>query len=95
MKSWFIKLISFILIFSMTFYCCTSTHLISHQQSTYDELNEKLNGEKGQIILPNNEVIVGENIKVGTDSTSWTSSKINEDSVGGIQAQQVYQHIST
>ena len=65
------KSISWILLISMIFYCCTATHMIKHDQSAYDELNRKVEGEKAKITLMNDDVIVGENIFMEVDSTSW------------------------
>jgi hypothetical protein len=89
------KTISSILLFSMIFYCCSSTHMIMHEQSAYDELNDELRAEKGQITLMDNAVIIGENIVVGIDSTSWISNRISEDSIIGIPTQQAEHCIST
>jgi len=55
----------------MIFYCCTSTHVINNDQSAYDELNGKVEGERAEITLMNDNVIVGENIFMEVDSASW------------------------
>ncbi len=65
------KTISLILLISMIFYCCTSTHVRMHDPSTYVELNRKVEGEKAKITLVNDHVFVGENIFMGVDSTSF------------------------
>ncbi len=63
------KTISFILIISMIhFISCSSTYTFSHSKSAYDELNEELEGERGEITLMNDTVIVGENIEIWVDS---------------------------
>ena len=68
------KSISSILIISMLIFIgcsATSTYFIKHDQSDYNELNEKLKGEKGKMVLMNGDIIVGEDINIGIDSTSW------------------------
>ena len=54
----------------MIFYCCTSTHMRMHDQSAYDELHGLVEGETAKIVLMNDDVILGENIFMGVDSTS-------------------------
>jgi hypothetical protein len=65
------KTISWILLLSMILYSCSSTYTISHTQSDYLELNETLDEEEVLITLINDTVIVGENVRVELDSTSW------------------------
>ena len=67
------KTISIILLFSMIFYCCTSTHMVLRSQSAYYELNYKLKGKKVKTTLMNGEVVAGENITLAIDSTSWVT----------------------
>lgn len=69
------KTISFILIISIIhFISCSSTYTISHSKSAYDELNEELEGERGEIILTNGDLVVGKNIKIWVDSLSCVES---------------------
>jgi phosphopantetheine adenylyltransferase len=49
--------------------------MINYDQSVYDELNGKVEGEKVEITLLNGDVIVGENIIIGVDSTSWVEER--------------------
>ena len=69
------KTISLILLISMIhFISCSSTYKISHTKSAYDKLNKELEGERAEITLMNDTVIVGENITIGIDSSSWIES---------------------
>ena len=69
------KTISFLFIISMIhFISCSSTYTISHSKSEYDELNEELEGERGEITLMNDTVIVGESIEIWVDSLSCVES---------------------
>jgi len=36
------KIISYMLLMAMIYYSCTSVHMIRHNQSDYDEMNEDL-----------------------------------------------------
>jgi hypothetical protein len=71
MKEVVMKTISWILLFSLIFYCCTPTYTIRHNPSDYLKLNQALDEKKASITLINDTVIVGENVYVGLDSTSW------------------------
>jgi hypothetical protein len=63
----------------MILYSCSSTYTISHTQSDYVELNETLDEEKASITLITDTVIVGENVNVRLDSTSWFEQAFNGD----------------
>jgi len=65
------KTISWMLMFSMVFYCCYDSYTILHNQADYSELNETLDDEKALITLINDTVIVGENVNVELDSIYW------------------------
>ncbi len=65
------KSISLILLISMIFYCCTSTHMIKYDQFAYDDLNENLKGKEVSIILTNQDIKKGQNIEVMLDTTYW------------------------
>ena len=64
---------SYLLLFSMICFRCTSVNMIKYDQSTYDELNGELDSEHVTIIKTNQEVIKGYDIRVSQDSTteSW------------------------
>jgi len=66
-----VKTISWILLVSFIIYSCSPTYTIRHNQSDYLELNEELEGKQTTITLVNNVVILGENVSVRLDSTSW------------------------
>jgi hypothetical protein len=65
------KTISWMLLFSLVFYCCYDSYTILHEQADYLELNETLDEGKALITLINDTVIVGKNVSVELDSTSW------------------------
>ena len=56
----------------MIFYCCTTTYMIRHDQSAYDDLTKNLRGKEAFIILTNQEIKKGQNIEVTLDTTHWT-----------------------
>ena len=63
------KLYMFILsIFLFT--ACSSTHFIKNDDSSYNEVNQKLIGKKVTLALNNGEEISGSNVFVKSDSTS-------------------------
>ena len=65
------KIMSWILLFSMFFYCCTSTHTVIRSQTAYDQLNKQLDGKKSKITLLNDSIVVAENINIGVRTSSW------------------------
>jgi len=71
------KIFSVIFIKVLVFLGCTSSHLINYQQSSYTELNKKLEGKKGLIKLADGQTLKCKHIVVGHDSTSWIESRYN------------------
>jgi hypothetical protein len=71
------KTIFWILLFSMIFNGCTSTHTIRYEKLAYEILNEKLKEEKAEITFINNKVVDGEKIKIGLDSVSWVEPEVH------------------
>ena len=65
------KTISLILLISMIFYCCTSTHMIHRDQSNFDELSKELEGKEFSLTLINGEVHIGNDITVDKHTASW------------------------
>ena len=61
---------TFILLISVATVGCLSTHYITHDQTGYDQMNIILIDKKGIITLTNDDVFRGNEINIGTDSTS-------------------------
>ena len=75
------KTISYLLLFALICFSCTSINMIKYDQLTYDDLNEELDSEFVTIIKTNQEVIKGYDIRVSQDSTTWRNSEQNKMSV--------------
>jgi hypothetical protein len=71
------KTFSYLLLLVVINFSCTSVHLIQHEPSDYDELNQELEGYKVKIIKANKEVILAENVFVMPDSTFWLDALRN------------------
>ena len=69
------------LLMAMIYYSCTSVHMIRHNQSDYDEMNEDLDERKVTILKTTKEVIFGHNVMITPDSTFWLNSQQNKLSV--------------
>lgn len=63
------------------FISCSSTHFIKSDDSSFNEVNERLKGEKCTIELVNGEEIVENNIKVESDSTTVGERKISTKTI--------------
>ena len=63
------------------FISCSSTHVVKNEDSSYNELNEKLKGEKCTIELVNGEEIYGNNVEVKSDSTIIEERKISTKTI--------------
>jgi hypothetical protein len=71
-RKYTMKTISTILLIAMiNFIACSSTQFIGHDQSACEDLNGKVEGERVNITLTNDNVIIAENTFIGVDSTSW------------------------
>jgi len=68
--------ISSIFIFSVFYFCCSSTHIIKHNQSAYDDLNKSFKGKEVSIILASQDIRMGQNIEVMLDTTHWIEFQI-------------------
>jgi hypothetical protein len=55
---------SFFTILTFLLSGCTSVHLIEHNEASYGEINNRLQGKKVQITLTNGENIKAENIEI-------------------------------
>jgi len=65
-----------IFVISVFFYIsCSSTYYVKNEDSFYKEMNEKLKGEIATVTLVNKQELVGKDIEVKFDSTSF--DKIN------------------
>lgn len=62
---------SLIFIFSIIYFCCSSTHIIQHNQAAFDDLNEAFKGKEVSIILASQDIRMGQNIQVMLDTTYW------------------------
>ena len=66
------KVISYLLLFSMVYYIsCSSTHMIKHDQSNYNELNNELEGKEFSLTLINGRFYAGKDITVEKHFASW------------------------
>jgi len=63
------KTISSVLLFSLIFYCCTSTHTLLRNQSDYSQLNIKARENDAKITMMDDNVINVRNITIRIDST--------------------------
>jgi len=67
MKTLGLFLISFILLSA-----CSSTLLLTHTPTMFEELNAKLKNKECEIILTNGEVFIGKDLIVNQDSIKWS-----------------------
>ena len=63
------------------FISCSSTHFVKNEDSSYNEMNEKLLGEKVTLDLIYGEEIVGYNVEVKSESTSVGEGKISTTTI--------------
>lgn len=63
------------------FISCSSTYYVKNEDSSYKEMNEKLEGEKVTLELNNGEEIVGYNVKVKSDYTTVGEGKISTTTI--------------
>jgi hypothetical protein len=71
------KTMLYALLMSLSYYSCTSIHLVKPEQSEYADLNQDLKNEEVTIIKKNRESIFGRIIEITLDSTSWLNSQAN------------------
>jgi hypothetical protein len=69
------KTLSRLLIFLILFSGCSTTSLVQTDHLTSDELNKKINGKQGLIMLTKNGEIKAKNIQVDIDTTSYIDLK--------------------
>lgn len=53
------------------FSACSSVHFIKHDESSYTETSEKIQGKEAEITLASGQIIGGKDIRIALDSTSW------------------------
>jgi hypothetical protein len=63
------------------FISCSSTHFVKDEDSSYNELNEKLKGEKVTLELINGDELDGYNVEVKSDSTTVGEHKISTKTI--------------
>jgi hypothetical protein len=70
---------SFLTILTFLLSGCTSVQLIEHNEASYGEINNKLQGKKAQITLTNGENIKAENIEIKDHSISYDNLDLQDD----------------
>ncbi len=71
----------YFLISMILFTGCTSVHIIQHDESSYNEVNKKVEGKQASITLESGQKIEGKDIRVTIDSTSWVESESHSKQV--------------
>lgn len=76
------KSISYILIFSILFFCaCSSNYMIKKGDLSLNELNKELEGKKASLKLTDGQEFEAENIVITKDSTFYIESNSQIDQI--------------
>ena len=77
------KIFSWIVSIAMFFHSCSSTYFIKHDQSAYEEVNQKAKGNKIRVTMMDNQIIDTDNITVGADSLRWVNKVDSRKPIAG------------
>ena len=88
------KIISYLLIFSLIYFCaCSSMYKLKDSDFTFEKLNEEIEGERVSITLTDRrKEYEAENVSVNDSLTHWTDS--HSDRTYTVPTSKVYKIIS-